>query len=89
MTGLHCRVDDKTDKPDTDKDVQKGRRFRYGFEAERAIGQVKAEDAVDIQKNNLDNLAEPERDDRQVVSPEPQGGNPDDEAENCRGRCRR
>ena len=78
MAGLHHRVDEEDDDGDDDEGVEEVRVAGDAREALGAARELEAEDRVDVEHHDADDLGEAKRDDGQVVALESQRGNADE-----------
>ena len=81
MAGFHDGVDDVAADDHADKDQRERGILRDALQTGCAVGEVRADDGVDIRQDDTDDLTEAQGDDGQIVAAQTQRRDADDDAE--------
>ena len=85
MAALHHRMNQEANDANAEECVEKRCVLWNILQARRAVGELKAQYAVDVEQHDADDFAKAQRDDRQIVSLESQRRNADEDADDTRG----
>ena len=87
MAGFHDGVDDIAADDHADKDQRERGILRDALQTGCAVGEVRADDGVDIRQDDTDDLAEAQGDDGQIVAAQAKRRDTDDNTENTGNHC--